>query len=243
MIKSINRRSTPTNADCRPIGVHRRSSAVLKGVTLLVFAVLAGCNPAVQVREPTSARPDLRGAPPRDGAIFSDASYRPLFEDRRARIVGDTITIQLNERLNASKKGSSNAERTSSAGVAIPLVTGLPGKTFQGAGLEAETSNKFEGKGATEASNLLTGTITVTVTEVLPNGNMVVSGEKQIGISKNAELIRVSGVVNPANIMPGNTVSSTQLADARIDYRSAGYIDEAQMMGWLSRFFNVFLPF
>jgi flagellar L-ring protein precursor FlgH len=72
---------------------------------------------------------------------------------------------------------------------------------------------------------------------------LAVSGEKQIGISKNSELIRVSGLVNPMHILPGKVVSSTQIADARIDYRSAGYIEEAQMMGWLSRFFMVLLPF
>jgi flagellar L-ring protein FlgH len=210
----------------------------------LAALALAGCNPVVQVREPTSARPEARPpAVPRDGAIFSDATYRPLFEDRRARLVGDTLTIQLNEKLNASKKGSSSAERTGTASVAVPTIRGLPGKSFQGATLDAQTSTTFEGKGETEASNLLTGTITVTVIEVLPNGNLIVSGEKQIGITKNAELIRVSGVVNPVNILPGNVVSSTQIADARIDYRSAGYIDEAQMMGWLTRFFNVVLPF
>jgi len=210
----------------------------------LLAASLAACNPIVQVREPTTARPEAGPPPmPRNGAIFSDATYRPLFEDRTARFVGDTLTILLNEKLNASKKGSSSAERNSVATVAIPTVQGLPGKSFQGAALDAQTNNKFAGKGETEASNLLTGTITVTVIEVLSNGNLVVSGEKQIGITKNAELIRVSGVVNPVNILPGNTVSSTQLADARIDYRSAGYIDEAQMMGWLSRFFMVVLPF
>jgi flagellar L-ring protein precursor FlgH len=122
-------------------------------------------------------------------------------------------------------------------------VKGLPGKSFQGATLDASGSNTFEGKGATAADNLFTGTITVTVVEVLLNGNLVVSGEKQIGITHNSETLRFSGVVNPVTILAGNTVASTQVADARIDYRGSGYIDEAQAMGFLERFFLTILPF
>jgi flagellar L-ring protein precursor FlgH len=81
------------------------------------------------------------------------------------------------------------------------------------------------------------------VIEVLPNNNLIVSGEKQIGINQGSEFIRFSGVVNPNTIVNGNTVTSTQVADARIEYRGTGYIDEAQTMGWMSRFFLTFLPF
>ena len=78
---------------------------------------------------------------------------------------------------------------------------------------------------------------------VLPNGNLVVSGEKQIAMSQGAEFIRFSGVVNPVTVTPSNTVNSTQVADARIEYRANGYIDEAQTMGWLARFFNNVFPY
>lgn len=217
-------------------------------VALLAMPLaLSGCfyNPRVDVREPTSVRPPAApvAAPAPNGSIFQTASYRPLFEDRRARFVGDTLIIALNEKLNASKKNNSSADRNGSMAVSIPTIQGFPGKTFQGAAIDANSANKFEGKGATGAENLFTGTITVTVIDVLANGNLVVSGEKQIGISKNTETLRFSGVVNPANILPSNTVSSTQVADARIDYHGDGYIDEAQMMGWLARFFLTFMPF
>ena len=119
----------------------------------------------------------------------------------------------------------------------------LPGKFLQDLELKASTDNKFEGKGETANDNLFTGTITVTVIEVLANGNLLVSGDKQIGINRNMETLRFSGVVNPATILHGNVVSSTQIADARIDYRGSGYINEAQTMGWLQRFFLNVLPF
>lgn len=219
----------------------------MKRYAILFTFMLGGCSviaPHVEVVEPTTARaqPVPQPVVP-TGGIYQDAAYRPLFEDRRARFVGDILVIQLNEKLNASKRAASTAEKSGSLGMNVPIVRGLPGKSFQKAEISAQSSNDYEGKGTTESSNLFTGTIAVTVVEVLPNGNLVVSGEKQIGISKNTETLRFSGVVNPASIVPPNSVSSTQVADARIDYRGSGYIDEAQAMGWLSRFFLTFLPF
>ena len=169
--------------------------------------------------------------------------YRPLFEDRRPRQVGDTLVILINEKTAASKKSDSNAERSQTSAFSVPSLKGLPGKSFLGATLEAESSSKFDGKGGATSNNDFTGTMTVTVIEVLPNGNLVVSGEKQIGINQGSEFIRFSGVVNPSTITNGNTVSSVQVADARIEYRADGYIDSAQVMGWLARFFLTFLPF
>ena len=117
------------------------------------------------------------------------------------------------------------------------------GKDIKPIAANANASNTFDGKGATTSSNVFTGTITVTVIDVLANGNLHVVGEKQIGIRRNSEVLKFSGVVNPAQIQPGNLISSTQVADARLDYRGGGYIEEAQIKGWLSRFFDSFLPF
>ena len=215
--------------------------------------VLAGCaiTPDTAVHQPISARPPAAlPATVANGAIYQPAQYTqagqrymPLFEDRRARNVGDTLIVAINEKTNASKKSNSNASRSGSSSFAVPSIIGLPGKSFQGAGLTAESAARFDGKGESASNNDFTGTITVTVIEVLPNGNLMVSGEKQIGINQGSEFIRFSGVVNPTTIVGGNIVSSTQVADARIEYRANGYIDSAQVMGWLARFFLTFLPF
>ena len=219
----------------------------MKRIFPLVFVLLSGCgllSPKVEIDTPTTAAPPPPVVVPQsNGAIFQVSSYRPAFEDRRARFVGDLLVIQLNEKLNASKKGTSNVDRSSEMSVAIPTIQGFPGKTFQGGAISADTENTFDSEGETASTNVFTGTITVTVTEVLPNGNLRVGGEKQIGIEHNTETLRFTGVVDPRTILPGNTVSSTQVADARIDYRSAGYISEAQAMGWLARFFLTFMPF
>jgi len=221
---------------------------VIRHVLLVVVSLaLAACNlNPVKVHEPTSVRPQVVAAvASRNGSIFNDAaSFRPLFEDRRARYVGDTLVIQLNEKLQASRKNSTNTSRSGDVAFDVPLLSnGLPGKGYQGNGITASSSNTFAGKGDAAADNVFTGTIAVTVLEVLPNGNLLVSGEKQIGLSHNSETLRFSGVVNPTTIVSGNTVSSAQVADARIDYKGSGSIDEAQMMGFLARFFLTLLPF
>ena len=124
----------------------------------------------------------------------------------------------------------------------IPTLGGLSASALKNASVAANTSNAFSGKGDTANENAFTGTITVTVISVLPNGNLVVAGEKQIGINHNLEFIRFSGVVNPVTLQAGNIVESTKVADARLEYTGKGYIDEAQRMGWMSRFFLNFLP-
>ena len=213
---------------------------------VLAALALAGCNtvPSTNVHQPMTARPAPVPAPnTQDGAIYHANAPLSLFEMKRARNVGDILTIQINEKTNATKKGNSSATRKSSNAFSVDTVQGLPGKSFLGANLAASGNHSFDGKGESNSSDTFTGTITVTVIEVLANGNLLVSGEKQLGINQGTEFIRFSGVVDPSTIGFGNSVSSTQVADAHIEYRGTGYVDEAQIMGWLSRFFLTFLPF
>jgi flagellar L-ring protein precursor FlgH len=217
-------------------------------VATIAVAAAAGCatpRHSVIAEGQTSARPAAAPAQiaPPTGGIFQSVAYRPLFEDRKPRFVGDLLTITINERLNASQKANSSAERTSEFDVGLPGIKGVFGRKINPLDAKASTANTFDGKGATESSNLFSGTITVTVIEVLANGNLRVAGEKQIGIRQNSEVLRFSGVIDPAQIQPGNVVSSTQVADARLDYRGGGYIEEAQIQGWLARFFNSISPF
>jgi flagellar L-ring protein precursor FlgH len=212
---------------------------------LVLVLALYGCvttAPSTAVHQPMTARPTPATAPS-SGAIFSVATARPLFEDRRARFVGDTLTVNIQEKVQASKKSENKTSRSQTVDVSVPTMIGLPFKSVQGTTLSANDSNNFNGKGENTSSNDFTGTLTVTVIEVFPNGNLLVSGEKQIGLKEGEEFIRFSGVVNPNTITFANTVVSTQVADARIEYKANGFIDSAQVMGWLSRFFLTFLPF
>ena len=214
--------------------------------SLLGLAACAGITPTTATHQPTSMRPPMREiTEPQNGSIYSvNIAQRGMFEDRRARLVGDTLTINLVEKTQAQKNASSSADRTSDITASVPTLTKVPfGKALQGIDVSASTGNTFSGKGASSANNNFTGTITVTVIDVYPNGNLLVSGEKQVAINQGDEFIRFSGVINPMYVTSANAVSSTQVADARIEYRGSGYIDEAQRMGWLSRFFQVISPF
>jgi flagellar L-ring protein precursor FlgH len=229
----------------------QRGTLIVRIVASAAMLAIAACatTPPTNVHQPMSARPAVPvvqnvqpGAIFQTGAVVSAANYVPLFEDRRARNVGDTLVIVINEKTNASKKSNTSTSRKSDTSFGVPALAGLPGKSFLGSNLSANSSSTFDGKGESASNNDFTGTISVTVIEVLPNGNLVVSGEKQIGLNQGQEFIRLSGVVNPSTIT-GNVVSSVQVADARIEYRANGTLESAQVMGWLARFFLTFLPF
>jgi flagellar L-ring protein precursor FlgH len=220
----------------------------LIALTALALAACATTTPPTATHQPMTARPVLPATSPvvPNGAIFqSKVNSRNLFEDYRARNVGDTITVNLAEQTAASKTSNSAAEKQGSLGFALPTVAGTGGRALglQGVGMTATSDNKFSGTGSATNNNNFTGTITVTVIEVFPNGNLLVSGEKQIGINQGSEYIRFSGVVSPAFIAAGNQIASTQVADARIEYRGAGYIDDTQKPGFLQRVLLSVLPF
>lgn len=216
------------------------------GVCVLWATALSGCavNQPPIVHQPMSVRPPPQLDNARtDGAIYHADAFRPLFANSKARLIGDLLLVQLSEQTAASKSSGASAERAGDIAFEAPVISGLPGKSFQGAELSAGSSNSFDGSGTATASNDFTGTITVTVIDVYANGNLLVSGEKQIAMSQGTEFIRFSGVVDPARVTATNTILSTHVADARIEYRANGYIDEAQTMGWLSRFFMTVMPF
>jgi flagellar L-ring protein FlgH len=177
------------------------------------------------------------------GSLFTPATFRPGFEDPRARLVGDTLTIQISESLSASQSSSSDVNRSSDLNLGVSALPLFNQNSFGRAGAAANTSNTFSGDGTTEAENEFEGSITAVVTEVLPNGHLVVVGEKQIGVNQNVDVLQFSGTVNPRTIGPGNSVRSTQVANVRVLSRGRGAQGDAQTFGWLSRFFLTLSPF
>lgn len=217
---------------------------LLMTVATLPLTACVTTAPPTMVHQPMTVRPEGRqDAFSTQGAIYNAGLGRPLFEDRRARYVGDIITINIVENTAASKNSQTSAERSNSMSMGVPTIAGLPFKTLQGATLSANSASAFDGAGANTSSNAFRSTITCTVIEVLSNGNLLVSGEKQIGLKEGEEFVRFSGIINPTTITSANTVQSTQVADARLEFKGNGFIDTAQSMGWLARFFLSFLPF
>ncbi|WP_083215121.1 flagellar basal body L-ring protein FlgH [Comamonas aquatica] len=218
--------------------------------------VISGCAfndpPPVDLQSQTHPLPATAIAVPQQqaqatGGLFQANRYRPPFESRRARLVGDMVTIQIAERVTASQQSSSNVKRDSnmSAGITdLPVLTGGALATAQKFGKLGVGSNAdFEGGGGTTSANTFTGSITATVVEVLPNGHLVVTGEKQIGVNQNVDVLRFTGTVDPYQLQPNSVISSTQVANVRVESRGRGQQNSAQAIGWLSRFFLSFIPF
>lgn len=223
--------------------VHSRTAVALAQLTLLV--ALGGCGLVPKqpiTQQPMTAMPPMPPQAQSPGSIYNPGyAGRPLFEDQRPRNVGDILTIVIQEKINATKSSAAGAGRAGSTATSVPTA-GFLGGLFNKVNLSASGSNTFQGTGGANASNTFDGTITVTVTNVLPNGNLVVSGQKQMLINQGNEFVRFSGVVNPNTVAGDNSVLSTRVADARIEYSAKGYINEAETMGWLQRFFLNVLP-
>jgi flagellar L-ring protein precursor FlgH len=169
-----------------------------------------------------------------EGAIYQAGRSTAYFEDPRAHQVGDVITIRLTEAFNATKTASTQTQKDSSTGITAPLIGGWSpvGDTTLGA------KRAFTGNGTSAQQNSLTGSITAVVTEVLPNGNLLIAGERALQLNQGEEFVRVAGVVRAVDVQLDNTVTSDRIADARISYSGRGAIDASNRQGWLSRFFN-----
>ena len=194
---------------------------------------------------PSAPAPLYTPAAATSGTIYQSARGLTLFEDVKARQVGDTVTIRLAESTQASKSASTDAKKDSTINTGAPkLLDGL--LTENGAQsllTEWTTAQKFGGKGSSSQSNSLNGNITVTVAEVYPNGNLLVRGEKWLTLNQGEEYVQIAGIVRPSDIGPDNSVASFKVADARITYSGTGAVADSNRPGILTRFFLKLWPF
>jgi len=184
-----------------------------------------------------------------NGSIYQRSYNNPLFEDIKAKRVGDIVTIVLDEQTDASKSASTSTDKTNSIDIANPTVLGSPvsfgtkgGMPLAGRDLDlsasVDSSKTFEGSGDSTQSNALSGSVTATVVEILPNGYLRIQGEKTISINQGDEFVRITGIIRPMDIRTDNSVLSTQVANAKIAYGGNGVVANSNEMGWLARFFN-----
>ncbi len=228
-------------------GNRRGVRAVLLPPLLLLAA---GCTVTPE-RHRLSYEPVVAPAVPKqvviNGSIYQAGRGNSLFEDDRARHLGDILTIKLAEKMDAKKKATTSSKKDDSVNLGLsnllgPTGSGGPRGGLMGAVLgtnAAITSAKaFKGGGDSAQSNSLKGDISVTVIEVLPNRTLRVRGEKLVTINQGEEVIRLSGIVRVADITPQNTVLSTQIADAHIVYSgNGGTVANSNVQGWLGKFF------
>jgi flagellar L-ring protein precursor FlgH len=219
--------------------------------TVTAAALFGGCATAPSTdRYRATMPPAYSAAETHDGSIYHAARDVRLFEDVKARRIGDVITVVLKESTSASKSATTTADKDQDTSVANPTFFGASPQ-FNLPGLLPLSSNKnnsleqnlsatraFKGEADASQSNSLSGAITVTIADVLPNGNLVVRGEKWLTLNQGQEYIQISGIVRPQDISPDNSVLSTQIGDARITYSGKGFLHDSNNMGWLARFFN-----
>ncbi len=211
---------------------------------LACSTLLGGCVAAGDVRPYATMAPIVPvSAPyvqPTAGAIYAAGPGLNLYGDRRARDVGDLLTITLVESTTASSTANTSISKKDATTMSTPTLLGAP-LTIGGTSiLENSTSGdrSFDGKGNTAQSNRMQGSITVTVMQRLPNGNLVIQGQKNLRLNQGDELVQVQGIVRAADIAPDNTIPSSKVAEARIAYGGRGAEAQSNSMGWLSRFFN-----
>ncbi|HKR36144.1 MAG TPA: flagellar basal body L-ring protein FlgH [Steroidobacteraceae bacterium] len=224
-----------------------KRNTVSRIVAVSALAALAGC--VSKPREPdysaTWPEPPPTAAQA-NGAIYQEGHDVALFENSVARRVGDTLTIRLNERTNASKSSTTSTSKATNIDMPGPIIAGRPVTVNGTEILSASVDNKsqFDGEGASTQSNRLEGDLSVTVAQRLPNGNLLVRGQKWISINQGQEYVRIQGIVRPIDIDPDNSISSLKVADAMIAYGGKGALANANSPGLLARFFNLpFLPF
>jgi flagellar L-ring protein precursor FlgH len=223
-----------------------RSLAALAAA--LVLAVLPGCSTVPRPDENFAATlpEEVPVEVAANGAIYHTGHDVPLFENTVAHRVGDVLTITLQEQTNASKSATTTTKKTTTEAMAAPTLLGAP-LTIHGTNILNNNLNdatSFDGEGASAQSNVLTGSISVTVTKRLVNGNLLVRGQKWITINQGREYVRIQGIVRPVDIGPDNTVPSTMVADAVIAYGGQGTLADANTKGWLARFFDSkWMPF
>jgi flagellar L-ring protein precursor FlgH len=164
-----------------------------------------------------------------------------LAEDRKARRVGDMLTILLVERMQAEKSAGQTGNRTSNRELTLPDAkpfSYIPDELFSGG-----ATSSFSGEGSASQTNRLSGEFTVTVTRVLPNGALMVAGDRRIVLNRGEEQVQLTGIVRPEDIGPDNRILSTRVADANLRYAGTGEVAQQSKQGWLTRFFDRVSPF
>ena len=230
---------------------------------LTILTILGGCGqnagtaPRLAAIAPTEL-PDpgfnIEPQGPKDGSLFREDRGATLVSDFRARHVGDVVTIILQENMKGAKDVKTSTSKQSDFNFGLSGIFGFDFKKRMGNRYPNDTidpakafggtvKDSFDGSGKTSRDASLTGTISARVINVLPGGNLLIRGTRALKINNETQYLTITGVVRPTDIQPDNTVSSTKIADARIDYSGAGVLAEKQSPGWLARMLGLFLPF
>ncbi len=220
----------------------------------LLLSACAGTAPPQVMHTPSNFRQiPIQSAPPAEGSLYSPGTESSLYSDMRARNTGDVITILIEENLRGTKNASTSTSKKSDMNLGLTGILGLEfneamqpnykGTVDATKAIGGASSDSFNGSGKTSRDASLRGTVSARVLQVLPDGNLFVEGTRELKINNETQFLILSGVVRPKDVTPDNTISSTKLADARIEYTGAGTLSEKQSPGWLGRILGTVAPF
>ncbi len=235
---------------------------------ILLQAALMACATGPQAQAPlTPVNPSIQqggqaagpaARKPASASLYNDASSRNFFQDLRAYQVGDLVTVRIVETSSASKNASTQTGRESSIDAGIDNMLGWEGKlkylTSLGNGnvgsaydtgslFKGSLANSSSGSGTTTRTESMTAYITVRVMEVMPNGNLFIQGTRDVKVNNETQHIILSGSIRPADISPDNTIISSYIGDASIEYTGSGALSDKQRPGWMTRFVDLVWPF
>ncbi|MFH1035748.1 MAG: flagellar basal body L-ring protein FlgH [Pseudomonadota bacterium] len=235
----------------------QRLNTIIAFLILLALALAAGCatspgafDPKAQITPPPGPYQNLRREQASTGSLFVDAGT-DMYNDLRARRVGDLITVQIVENSKAKKKDDSKAERKNTYAAGIPNLMGYEAQfPFQRGDnknpsnlVSANFQSKHDATAELTKEDTMTSAIGCTVMEVLPNGNLLVRGSRELQVNGETQYIVLQGTVRPSDVTTKNTVTSDQLADAKIHYTGRGVLSDKQQPGWLARLLDQVWPF
>lgn len=224
-------------------------------ITLLIL--FGGCSTTTEKRRfsPWEFENEILSTPRyveakrEDGSLWSEGHHQLLYADLKAKNVGDIVTINIVEKATASKNAETKTDRESGleaswSGLFELITQGWKiHKTPIGTDQQINFKNSFDGKGETTRSSYMSAYITARVIHVLPNGNLVIRGSRQVKLNNEDQFIFVQGVIRPEDISSNNTVLSTYIADAVIELTGSGVISDKQRPGWLMRLVDWIWPF
>jgi flagellar L-ring protein precursor FlgH len=218
----------------------KRLGVLLQGLMLLLAGCASQPKPGQIEYAPTAPQPP-RTATQHSGSIYRQGHDIRLFEDNKASRVGDTLVVLLVEKTDAEKQADTGISKGNETNIENPTLFGESVKFSSSGtpnlGFALKSDSEFTGESESVQSNRLDGSVAVTVSDVLPNGNLIIQGEKWLTLNQGDEYVRIRGIVRRDDVMPDNTVLSTRVADARISYSGSGALHDANSVGWLSRFF------
>ncbi len=248
----------------RPASYHNMLADRL--LVVCFWVLISGCAaPAmIQSQAPPNAR--FEAAPVADraasaahlqnqtqssGSLWVDnGSLSDMFINAKARGVGDIVTIRIVESSSATNNAKTNTGRTTAMSVGLDNFFGLENRFPSGSNffnpfsaVQSDYGSKFDGSGSTARSGALTAFITARIVQILPGGNLVIEGNREVRINNENQIITLTGTVRPRDISPDNIVQSTYIADARISYSGSGVLNDQQRPGWLARILDNIWPF